>query len=59
MSRTHLMFTGREQAIDLEYDPLSGETILHFRPCENVIQSKAISSDALFELLKKNYFTSC
>jgi len=56
LSRTHLLLTGREQVIDLEHDPLSGETILHFRACENVIQSKKIDAEHLFTVLKSNFF---
>lgn len=58
MSRTHLVLAGREQVIDLEYDALTGQTKLHFRPCENVIQTKDVDPEDLFEVLKSTYFES-
>lgn len=54
--RSHLLFEGREQVIDLEHDNLSGQTLLHFRVCENVIQTKEIAPEDLFEVLKNAYF---
>lgn len=44
----------------MEHDPNLEEAIIHFRPCENVVQTKKIKRQDLekviFEAIKEKFF---
>lgn len=60
ISGRHIFFSSNEQAIDLEHDPDSEEAVIHFRPCENVVQTRKIKRQevekVIFQAIKEKFF---
>ncbi|MBO8158408.1 hypothetical protein [Thermosyntropha sp.] len=60
MAKKHIFCSTAEQAIDLEHDQNAEEAVIHYRPCENVVETKRVKRQELeniiFQALKDKYF---